>query len=57
MKSAKIIKKILAAAAKNGFVAIGYDKSTKLYQVDFGMNRYNMTIDQLYSRAYYPDSN
>jgi hypothetical protein len=57
MKSAKIIKKILSAAARNGYVAISYDKRTKLYQVDFEMNRYNMNIDELYTRAFYPDSN
>jgi len=57
MKSAKVIKKILMAAAKNGYVAISYDKATKLYIVNHNMTRYNMNIDQLYTRAFYPESN
>lgn len=57
MKTAKIIKKILLAAARNGWVVLGYNKNTKLYQVKHGMNNYNMNIDQLYTRAYYKDLN
>jgi len=57
MKSAKVIKRILAAAAKNGCVALSYDKKTKLYQVRFGMTKQSMTIDQLYTRAFYPETN
>ena len=57
MKSLKVIRKILIAAAKNGWVVLSYDKGTKLYKVQKDMNNYNMNIDQLYTRAYYPDNN
>ena len=57
MKSAKVIRKVLLAAARNGWVALSYDKATKLYKVEYRMVQYNLNIDQLYTRAYYPDNN
>ena len=50
--SLKVIKKTLAAAAKHGFIAVSYDKSTKLYKVEHSMVSQNMTFDELASRAY-----
>jgi hypothetical protein len=48
----KAIKKILKVAAKNGWVAMGYDKNTKLYEVQYNSVRYHLNLEQMYNRAY-----
>ena len=50
--SLKVIKKTLAAAARNGYIALSYDKSSKLYSVENNMTKQNMTFDEISSKAY-----
>ena len=53
MQNVKLIKRVLSAAAKKGFIAVNYDKSTKLYLVDYQMTRQHLTFEQMYNRAFY----
>ena len=52
--SLKVIRKTIAAAAKNGYVVLSFDKEFKLYSVEHNMSRQNMTFDQLSSIAFPP---
>ena len=50
----KVIRKTIAAAAKNGYVVLSYNKEFKLYSVEHNMSIQNMTFDQLSSIAFPP---
>ena len=50
--SLKVIKKTLAAAARNGYVALSYDKKSKLYSIESKMTIQHMTFDQVSSLAF-----
>ena len=50
--SVKVIKKTLAAAAKQGYVVLSYNKEFHMFKVEHQMSIQSMSFDQLSTVAF-----